>query len=82
MKSVRLSERMEADLEEAARISGESVSSIIRRAVQERCRLILGDRLDARVIDVAGTIQSKGGRARRSGHAFAESLLRRKGSVS
>ena len=82
MKSVRLSERMEAELEEAARISGDSVSSIIRRAVQERCRLILGDRLDARVIDVAGIIQSKGGRARRSGDAFAESLLRGKGSGS
>ena len=75
MKCVRLSEQMEAELEEAARISGESVSSIIRRAVQDRCRLILGNRLDARVIDVAGTIQSKGGRARRSGRAFAESLL-------
>ena len=78
MKSVRLSERMEAELEEAARISGDSVSSIIRRDAQKRCRLILGDRLDARVIDVAGTIQSKGGRARRTGRALAESLLRRK----
>ncbi len=82
MKSVRLSERMEAELEEAARISGDSASSIIRRAVQERCRIILGDRLDARVIDVAGTIQSNGGRARRSGRSFAESLLRRKGRGS
>ena len=82
MKSVRLSERMEAELEEAARISGDSVSGIIRRAVQERCHHILGGRLDARVIDVAGTVQSKGGRARRSGGAFAESLLQRKGSGS
>ena len=82
MKSVRLSKQMEAELEEAARISGESVSSIIRRAVQDRCRSILGDRLDARVNDVAGTIQSNGGRARRSGRAFAESLLQRKGGGS
>ncbi len=82
MKSVRLSERMETKLDEAARLSGDSVSSIIRRAVQEHCRLILGDRLDARVIDVAGTVQSKGGRARRSGRAFAESLLQRKGNGS
>ena len=82
MKSVRLSERMEGELEEAARISGDSVSSIIRRAVQEHCRLILGDRLDARVNDVARIIKSKGGRARKSGRAFAESLLQRKGSGS
>ena len=82
MKRVRLSEQMAAELEEAARISGESVSSIIRRAVQDRCRSILRDRLDARVIDVAGTIQSKGGRTRRSGRAFAESLLQRKGGGS
>lgn len=80
MKSVRLEEALEARLEEAARISGEPVSNIIRSAVQERCEKILGQRLDARLADVTGVVRSEGGRARRTGKAFTESLQRRKGT--
>ena len=80
MKSVRLEKALEARLEEVARMSGEPVSNIIRTAVQERCEKILGQRLDSRLADVTGVIRSQGGRARRTGKAFTESLQSRKGA--
>jgi hypothetical protein len=70
MRSVRLGEALESRLEEAARLSGEPVSNIIRQAIEERCAAILGRRLAHRLQDVAGTVRSKGGRARRTGKAF------------
>ncbi|HSR69377.1 MAG TPA: ribbon-helix-helix protein, CopG family [Acidobacteriota bacterium] len=79
MKSVRLDKSLEAKLQEAARISGQSVSSLIRVAIEERCRDILGQRLAPRLADVTGVIKSGGGRARRSGEAFAEHLRSKKG---
>jgi len=77
MKSVRLDETLEARLEEAARVSGKSVSEIIRQAIDERCEHILGQRLAHRLTDVIGAIRSDGGRARRSGKRLAETLRRR-----
>ena len=79
MRSVRLDEALEARLEEAALISGKPVSDIIRQAIEERCESILGQRLAHRLRDVAGLVRSKGGRARRTGKAFRESLERKKG---
>ena len=77
MRSVRLDKALESRLEEAARISGEPVSSIIRQAIEQRCEQILGERLDHRLTDVAGLVRSSGGRARRTGDAFRK--LRRRG---
>ena len=79
MRSVRLDEALEARLEEAALISGKPVSDIIRQAIEERCESILGQRLVHRLRDVTGLVRSKGGRARRTGRAFRESLRKKKG---
>lgn len=78
MRSVRLSETLESRLEQAARVSGQPVSSIIRQAIEQRCEQILGERLVHRLSDVAGTVRSKGGRARRTGDAFRKQLRQRR----
>ena len=78
MRSVRLDELLESRLEKAARASGESVSNIIRRAIEERCEAILGQRLASRLQDVTGVVRSDGGRARRTGRAFLSHLKREK----
>ena len=79
MRSVRLDEALEARLEEAARTSGKPVSDIIRQAIEERCAVILGHRLDHRLRDVVGIVRSKGGRARRTGDAFRGGVKKAKG---
>jgi hypothetical protein len=81
MRSVRLNEVLESRLEEAARVSGEPVSNIIRLAIEERCKVILGERLANRLTDVTGIVRSQGGRARRTGKAFLAHIHkgRRKG---
>lgn len=78
MRSVRLDETLESRLEEAARISGQPVSNIIRQAIEERCEKILGQRLVHRLQDVTGIVRSSGGRARRTGVAFKKTLLQRR----
>ena len=80
MRSVRLDELLESRLEEAARVSGEPVSNIIRQAIEERCEAILGQRLANRLRDVTGIVRSQGGRARRTGKAFLARLGKRRGS--
>jgi hypothetical protein len=78
MKSVRLDEALEARLKEAAHVSGEPVSNIIRQAIEERCTHILGERLAPRLADVIGVVHSQGGQARCTGKAFVENLRSRK----
>lgn len=78
MRSVRLDESLDARLEEAARVSGEPVSNIIREAIEERCEAILGSRLSTRLNDVTGVVRSGGGRARRTGRAFRDTIERKK----
>ncbi|MGH8604656.1 MAG: ribbon-helix-helix protein, CopG family [Gammaproteobacteria bacterium] len=78
MRSVRLDTTLEAQLEEAARVSGEPVSKIIRRAIESQCREILGEQLAPRLRDVIGVVNSTGGRATRTGAAFTESLKKRR----
>jgi predicted DNA-binding protein len=70
MRSVRLDDTLEARLEEAARISGQPVSNIIRQAIEARCEAILGQKLAHRLRDVTGVVRSRGGRARRTGREF------------
>jgi predicted transcriptional regulator len=72
-----LDEALESRLEEAARLSGEPVSSIIRQAIEQRCEQVLGERLDYRLTDVAGLVRSSGGRARHTGDALRKQLRRR-----
>lgn len=76
MRSVRLDEELEARLEEAARVTGEPVSAIIREAVRRRCDEVLGGRLDRQLADVIGAVAA-GGSSRRTGKAFAELLAAR-----
>ena len=78
MRSVRLDHTLESRLEQAARLSGEPVSNIIRQAIEEHCAAILGQRLAPRLQDVTGLVCSKGGRARRTGRAFREHLAKRR----
>ncbi len=79
MRSVRLDESLESRLEEAAHLSGEPVSNIIRQAIEERCAAMLGQRLAHRLRDVAGIVRSKGGRARRTGKKFSAQLKKKQG---
>ncbi|MHC4080679.1 MAG: ribbon-helix-helix protein, CopG family [Planctomycetota bacterium] len=76
MRSVRLNEELEARLDEAARVTGLSVSELIRDAVRRRCDELLGERLGARLGDVTGAVASRGGHSRRTGRQFVESLQR------
>ena len=77
MKSFRLYKVLENQLNEAARITGEPVSVIIRQAIEERCKHILQQRLDARLADVTGIVCSQGGRTRNTDKTFVESLKSR-----
>jgi len=78
MRSVRLDPELESRLEEAARVTGEPVSQIIRAAVRQRCDDVLGQRLDRRLADVIGVVGA-GGDSRRTGRAFTR-LLTDKGA--
>lgn len=77
MKTVRLDNHLEARLERAARALGVSHSELIRDAVTRRCDEVLGCSLAERLAPVIGAVKSAGGRAARTGAAFA-SLLSRK----
>lgn len=79
MRSVRLGQELEAQLEEAAQITGEPVSEIIRDAVRRKCDEVLGGRLDRRLADVIGVV-SVGGSSRKTGRIFT-GLLQRKDAV-
>jgi len=76
MRSVRLDQALESRLEQAAQLSGEPVSNIIRQAIEERCEAILGQRLADRLRDVTGTVRSNGGRAGQTGKAFGAHLAK------
>jgi hypothetical protein len=83
MKSVRLPPSLEADLEQAARAASMSQSSFIRDAVARRCAAVLGDSaathsLAQRLAPVIGIIDSKGGRAAKTGSAFRAVLAKRR----
>lgn len=70
MKSLRIDPETEEKLRSAAQAEGVSESEFIRNAIRREADAVLGERLDARLGDVLGTIRSKGGRARDSHGAF------------
>ena len=76
MRSLRLDPELDEKLQRAATARGESVSEFIRRAAADRADATLAERPGRGFDDVAGAIHSEGGRARRSGAAFAEALSR------
>lgn len=53
---------------------GESVSEFLRRAAAERAEETLAGDPSQRFADVAGVVHGGGGRARRTGPAFSESV--------
>lgn len=74
-KSFRLEPELERQLEQAARMKGIPVSALIREAVADRCREILGQNLRTDLAEVIGTVSSEGGRGRRTGDAFRQILI-------
>ena len=74
MRSLRLDPDLDEKVRRAAAAKGESVSEFLRRAAAERAEETLGGRPSERFAEVAGVVHGGGGRARRTGTAFTESL--------
>jgi len=81
MRSVRLDKELDELVRRAAAREGESVSEFLRRAASERAHRTLADRPAAHMVDVIGAVRSEGGRARRTGEAFADLLSERQRST-
>ncbi|MGL5928641.1 MAG: DUF1778 domain-containing protein [Dermatophilaceae bacterium] len=77
MTSLRLRPDLEARLRQAAEVRGESLSEFIRRAAADRADATLAASLDEDFADVLGVVHGGGGRARRTGEAFAELVTER-----
>jgi hypothetical protein len=75
MASVRLDPDVEARLERAAALRGESKSDFIRAAVAERVAATLGASLPDRLAHVIGQVDLGGGLAERA-HELAGELIR------
>ena len=74
MRSLRLDPDLDKKVRRAAAAKGESVSEFLRRAAAERAEETLAGHASERFADVAGVVHGGGGRARRTGDAFARSL--------
>lgn len=74
MRSLRLDLDLDKKVRRAAAAKGESVSEFLRRAAAERAEETLASHPSERFADVAGVVHGGGGRARRTGAAFTESL--------
>ncbi|MGL5816060.1 MAG: DUF1778 domain-containing protein [Phycicoccus sp.] len=77
MRSLRLDPNLEVRLQEAARVRGETLSEFIRRAAAERADATLAASPEEDFADVLGVVRGGGGRARRTGEAFAELITER-----
>ena len=77
MASVRLEPDLEARLERAASLRGESKSDFIRAAVAERVEATLGSSLADRLAHVIGKIDLGGNRAERA-HELAGEIIAEK----
>jgi hypothetical protein len=75
MRSLRLDPDLDEKVRRAAAARGESVSQFLRRAAAERVEETLASHRSERFIDVAGVVHGGGGRARRTGATFTESLV-------
>ena len=77
MKSVRIEPALQARLQQAAAVRGETFSQFIRRAAAERADATLSAAPAADFDDVLGVVHGGGGRARRTGEAFTQALVER-----
>ena len=76
MRSLRLDPELDEKVQRAAAVKGESVSEFIRQAAAERADQTLRTRSSELFADVAGVVHGGGGRARKSGKAFMDTLAR------
>lgn len=76
MRSVRLSADLEARIHRAAALEGVSSSEVIRLSVARYCDERLSGNLRDRLADVVGIVSSGKLRARDTGRAFTELLVR------
>jgi Protein of unknown function (DUF1778) len=76
MRSLRLDPELDNKLQRAAAVSGQSVSEFIRSAAEDRADETLAAHPAGGFADVAGVVRGGGGRARRSGEAFAAGIAR------
>ena len=74
LRSLRIDPELESRLQRAAAARGESPSEFIRRAAAERADATLSAEPSADFSDVLVVIHGAGGRAHRTGAAFAELL--------
>lgn len=77
MKSLRLDPELESRLQRAAAVRGESLSEFIRQAAAERAEATLVVSAIEDFDDVLGVVHGGGGRARRTGAAFADIIAER-----
>jgi Protein of unknown function (DUF1778) len=78
MRSLRLDPELDEKVQRAAAVKGESVSEFIRHAAEKSADETLMVSSSNRFADVTGMVHGGGGRARRSGEAFKESLVQRR----
>ena len=76
MRSLRLDPELDMKVRRAAAAKGESVSEFLRRAAADQAEETLAGHRSKRFADVAGLVHGGGGRARRTGAAFTESLAK------
>lgn len=74
MRSVRLDPDLDDRVRRAAEAENSTVSEFVRAALAERADQVLAehDPAAAELADVIGVVHGGGGRARRTGQAFAE----------
>lgn len=77
-RSFRIDPSLERRLREVAARENLPVSVVVREAITRHCDAVLAADPRARLADVIGVVKSDGGRARRSGRAFAEALAARR----
>jgi len=77
VRSLRLDPELDLQVRRAAAVAGESVSEFIRVAAARRAQETRVGQGRERLADVAGVLHGGGGRARRSGEAFADAVADR-----
>jgi Ribbon-helix-helix protein, copG family len=77
VRSVRLDPVLDDQVRRAAAAAGTTVSEFIRDAISERAKRALEQRTGERLADVVGSVQAGGGKARRTGKAFTDTVAER-----
>ena len=76
-RSFRIDAHLEARLQIVAEREARPVSAVVREAIGRYCDDRLGKGVGAALADVIGTVDSNGGRARRTGRAYKDALVSR-----